>query len=197
VSFLNRLPVSGEIRDVPTRSRSAVVGRKSFYPNSIEKCPRGEVDAGASPTSGAENLRPSAAQIYLLPPMFRDLAEAHGEDHAQRIQAPKGRQKMSIDAMSSPTGVSPCRFTFVLGRLIATEKLRMSGFLPPSVDIGSMPRQLATLTPPYSTGDRTVLGGAFAVLDDLARADEGFGRTAMARERAGRKATNVTQVMAP
>ena len=53
--------------------------------------------------------------------------------------------------------------------------------LPTSVaDAGDKPEQLAGLTSPVAVG-RGVLDGAFAVLDALARADEGLGLTELAR----------------
>ncbi len=48
-------------------------------------------------------------------------------------------------------------------------------------DTGSQSEQLATLTSPDTASGRTVLDGAFAVLDALAHADEGLGLTALAR----------------
>ena len=48
-------------------------------------------------------------------------------------------------------------------------------------DIGSQSEQLGTLTSPDAASGRTVLSGAFSVLDALARADEGLGLTALAR----------------
>jgi IclR family acetate operon transcriptional repressor len=48
-------------------------------------------------------------------------------------------------------------------------------------DIGSQSEQLATFTSPDAASRRTVLGGAFSVLDALAHADEGLGLTALAR----------------
>src|SRR6204780_3961771 len=48
-------------------------------------------------------------------------------------------------------------------------------------DIGSQSEQLAKLTSADAASGRTVLGGAFSVLDALARADEGLGLTALAR----------------
>src|ERR1700683_4331160 len=48
-------------------------------------------------------------------------------------------------------------------------------------DIGSRSEQLAKLTSSDAASGRTVLGGAFSVLDALARADEGLGLTALAR----------------
>jgi DNA-binding IclR family transcriptional regulator len=57
----------------------------------------------------------------------------------------------------------------------------MSGCLSLGLDIGGKPKQLATLIPPDMTGGRTVLDGAFSVLDALAHADEGLGLTALAR----------------
>jgi len=48
-------------------------------------------------------------------------------------------------------------------------------------DTGSQSEQLATLTSPDAASGRTVLDGAFAVLDALAHADEGLGLTALAR----------------
>ncbi|MDT5198961.1 MAG: hypothetical protein QOH34_483 [Mycobacterium sp.] len=48
-------------------------------------------------------------------------------------------------------------------------------------DTGSQSEQLATLTSPDAASGRTVLDGAFSVLDALARADEGLGLTALAR----------------
>ena len=48
-------------------------------------------------------------------------------------------------------------------------------------DIGSQSEQLATLTSPDAASGRTVLDGAFSVLDALAHADEGLGLTALAR----------------
>jgi DNA-binding IclR family transcriptional regulator len=48
-------------------------------------------------------------------------------------------------------------------------------------DIGSQSEQLAKLTSSDAASGRTVLGGAFSVLDALARADEGLGLTALAR----------------
>ena len=48
-------------------------------------------------------------------------------------------------------------------------------------DIGSQSEQLATLTSPDAASGRTVLGGAFSILDALAHADEGLGLTALAR----------------
>ena len=53
--------------------------------------------------------------------------------------------------------------------------------LPTSVaDADADPEQLVELIPPVAVG-RGVLDGAFAVLDALARADEGLGLTALAR----------------
>jgi DNA-binding IclR family transcriptional regulator len=53
--------------------------------------------------------------------------------------------------------------------------------LPTSgADAGAKPELLAGLTPPIAVG-RGVLDGAFAVLEALARADEGLGLTALAR----------------
>jgi len=51
---------------------------------------------------------------------------------------------------------------------------------PTSVADAAKPEQSAQLTPPVTMG-RGVLDGAFAVLDALARADEGLGLTALAR----------------
>jgi DNA-binding IclR family transcriptional regulator len=48
-------------------------------------------------------------------------------------------------------------------------------------DTGSQSEQLATLTSPDAASGRTVLAGAFSVLDALAHADEGLGLTALAR----------------
>jgi DNA-binding IclR family transcriptional regulator len=48
-------------------------------------------------------------------------------------------------------------------------------------DIGSQSEQLATLTSRDAASGRTVLDGAFSVLDALAQADEGLGLTALAR----------------
>jgi DNA-binding IclR family transcriptional regulator len=48
-------------------------------------------------------------------------------------------------------------------------------------DTGSQSEQLATLTSPVAASGRTVLDGAFSVLDALAHADEGLGLTALAR----------------
>lgn len=48
-------------------------------------------------------------------------------------------------------------------------------------DTDSQSEQLATLTSPDAASGRTVLDGAFSVLDALARADEGLGLTALAR----------------
>jgi DNA-binding IclR family transcriptional regulator len=48
-------------------------------------------------------------------------------------------------------------------------------------DTGSQPEQLAALTSPDAASSRTVLDGAFSVLNALARADEGLGLTALAR----------------
>ena len=48
-------------------------------------------------------------------------------------------------------------------------------------DTGSQSEQLATLTSPDAASGRTVLDGAFSVLDALAHADEGLGLTALAR----------------
>jgi IclR family acetate operon transcriptional repressor len=50
-----------------------------------------------------------------------------------------------------------------------------------SSDTGSQSEQLATLMSPDAASGRTVLDGAFAVLDTLAEADEGLGLTALAR----------------
>jgi DNA-binding IclR family transcriptional regulator len=50
----------------------------------------------------------------------------------------------------------------------------------PAADTGATPEQLAGLIPPAAAG-RGVLDGAFAVLDALARTDEGLGLTALAR----------------
>jgi IclR-like helix-turn-helix domain-containing protein len=50
----------------------------------------------------------------------------------------------------------------------------------PVANAGTQPKQLAGLMPPVAVG-RAVLDGAFAVLDALARADEGLGLTALAR----------------
>jgi DNA-binding IclR family transcriptional regulator len=48
-------------------------------------------------------------------------------------------------------------------------------------DTGSQSEQLATLTSADASSGRTVLDGAFSVLDALAHADEGLGLTALAR----------------
>ena len=48
-------------------------------------------------------------------------------------------------------------------------------------DTGSHSEQLATLTAPDEASRRTVLDGAFSVLDALADADDGLGLTALAR----------------
>jgi DNA-binding IclR family transcriptional regulator len=48
-------------------------------------------------------------------------------------------------------------------------------------DTDSQSEQLATLTSPEAAGGRTVLDGAFSVLDALANADDGLGLTALAR----------------
>jgi DNA-binding IclR family transcriptional regulator len=48
-------------------------------------------------------------------------------------------------------------------------------------DIGGQSEQLATLTSPDAASGRTVLDGAFSILDALAHADEGLGLTALAR----------------
>src|ERR1700722_587331 len=48
-------------------------------------------------------------------------------------------------------------------------------------DTGSQSKQLATLTSPDAASGRTVLDGAFSVLDALAHAEEGLGLTALAR----------------
>jgi DNA-binding IclR family transcriptional regulator len=48
-------------------------------------------------------------------------------------------------------------------------------------DTGSQSEQLATFTSPDAASGRTVLDGAFSVLDALAQADEGLGLTALAR----------------
>ncbi|HXO48522.1 MAG TPA: helix-turn-helix domain-containing protein, partial [Mycobacterium sp.] len=48
-------------------------------------------------------------------------------------------------------------------------------------DTDSQSEQLATLTSPEEAPGRTVLDGAFAVLDALANADDGLGLTALAR----------------
>jgi DNA-binding IclR family transcriptional regulator len=50
----------------------------------------------------------------------------------------------------------------------------------PIAEPGSLTMQSATSMPPDGTGGRSVLDGAFAVLDALARADEGLGLTALA-----------------
>src|SRR6202012_1405047 len=57
----------------------------------------------------------------------------------------------------------------------------MSGYSSLGLDTAGKPGQLATLTPPDATNGRTVLDGAFSVLDALAHADEGLGLTALAR----------------
>jgi DNA-binding IclR family transcriptional regulator len=57
----------------------------------------------------------------------------------------------------------------------------MSGCLSRDIDTGCTPQQLATLIPPDTAGGRTVLDGAFSVLDALAHADEGLGLTELAR----------------
>lgn len=57
----------------------------------------------------------------------------------------------------------------------------MLGYPSLGCDTAGRPGQLATLTPPDATGGRTVLDGAFSVLDALAHADEGLGLTALAR----------------
>jgi DNA-binding IclR family transcriptional regulator len=57
----------------------------------------------------------------------------------------------------------------------------MSGCQSLGLDTGGKLEQLATLIPPDTTGGRTVLDGAFSVLDALAHADEGLGLTALAR----------------
>jgi DNA-binding IclR family transcriptional regulator len=49
-------------------------------------------------------------------------------------------------------------------------------------DTGSQPEQLAALTSPDAASGRTVLDGAFSILDALAHADEGLGLTALARD---------------
>ena len=49
------------------------------------------------------------------------------------------------------------------------------------LDTGSQSEQLATLTSPEAASGRTVLDGAFCVLNALAHADEGLGLTALAR----------------
>jgi hypothetical protein len=48
-------------------------------------------------------------------------------------------------------------------------------------DTDSRSEQLAALTAPDAASGRTVLDGAFSVLDALARADDGLGLTALAR----------------
>jgi DNA-binding IclR family transcriptional regulator len=48
-------------------------------------------------------------------------------------------------------------------------------------DTGSHSEQLATLTSPEAARGRTVLDGAFSVLDALANADDGLGLTALAQ----------------
>jgi DNA-binding IclR family transcriptional regulator len=57
----------------------------------------------------------------------------------------------------------------------------MSGYLSIGLDTVCTPKQLAKLIPPDTMGGRTVLDGAFSVLDALAHADEGLGLTALAR----------------
>ena len=58
----------------------------------------------------------------------------------------------------------------------------MPGSLSIGIDTVCTPKQLAKLVPSDTTGGRTVLDGAFSVLDALAYADEGLGLTALARE---------------
>ena len=48
-------------------------------------------------------------------------------------------------------------------------------------DTDSQSEELATLTSPEAAPARTVLDGAFSVLDALAHAEEGLGLTALAR----------------
>ena len=57
----------------------------------------------------------------------------------------------------------------------------MPGSLSIGLDTVCTPEQLATSMPPDTMGGRTVLDGAFSVLDALAHADEGLGLTALAR----------------
>src|ERR1700761_3695898 len=57
----------------------------------------------------------------------------------------------------------------------------MSGCPSLGLDADGTSTQLTSLIPPDKTGGRTVLYGAFSVLDALAHADEGLGLTALAR----------------